>query len=240
VLELDATRALAYVDKIRQESGRRITLTHVVGKAVAETLRRHPDINVIQRFGRLYPRQSVDVFFQVASDADGKDLSGMTIRSAETKSVAQMAQEMEERVALIRANKDKSFAKMKGLMGALPGWAAGLLLNFSGFLLYGLNIWTPLMGTPKDPFGSVMITNIGSLGLDMAFAPLVPYSRVPLLVAVGATAERVVAHQGQAKVVPSIKLCVTFDHRVIDGMHASKMSRTMQKIFADPVTELGG
>jgi pyruvate/2-oxoglutarate dehydrogenase complex dihydrolipoamide acyltransferase (E2) component len=36
-----------------------------------------------------------------------------------------------------------------------------------------------------------------------------------------------------------ISLCVTFDHRVIDGMHASHMVKTMKKIFANPEQELG-
>ena len=31
-----------------------------------------------------------------------------------------------------------------------------------------------------------MITNIGSIGLDQAYVPLVPYSRVPILIALGA------------------------------------------------------
>ncbi|MCC7440560.1 MAG: 2-oxo acid dehydrogenase subunit E2 [Bdellovibrionales bacterium] len=238
ILEINAERALAYIEQLRARSGRRITLSHFVGKAVAETFRRHPDINVIQRWGRLYPRPNVDVFFQVASDGEGRDLSGMTIRSAQSKRMEEIAAEMEDRVTKIRSNKDRSFTRMKSMMDLLPGFVSSWILSFSGFLMYTLNLWTPLMGTPKDPFGSVMITNIGSLGLNLAFAPLVPYSRIPLLVAVGAVAEKVIAENGQPRVAPCINICVTFDHRVIDGVHASKMSKCMQKIFADPEKEL--
>jgi hypothetical protein len=46
---------------------------------------------------------------------------------------------------------------------------------------------------PKDAFGSAMVTHVGSMGLDAAFSPLVPYSRTPMLVAVGAAKPRPIA-----------------------------------------------
>jgi pyruvate dehydrogenase E2 component (dihydrolipoamide acetyltransferase) len=105
--------------------------------------------------------------------------------------------------------------------------------------MYTLNLWTPLLGSPRDPFGSCMITSIGSLGLDMAFAPLVPYSRVPLLIAVGAARETPVVRDGRLTVALISRLCVTIDHRLIDGMHAAKMAKTMLAVFANPEGELG-
>ena len=41
-----------------------------------------------------------------------------------------------------------------------------------------------------------MITNIGSLGLDTAYAPLVPFSRVPLLFAIGEAKQHVFVENG--------------------------------------------
>lgn len=240
MLDLDAAPALAYIEKLRRETSQRVTLSHFVGRAIAETFKRHPQINCVLRFGRLYPRKSVDVFFQVATDMQGEDLSGMTVRQADTKSIPDIAREMEERVRKIKERKDHSFSRMKATMGLLPGWLAGFVLDASGFLLYALNIWTPLLGAPRDPFGSVMITNIGSLGLDTAFAPLVPYSRVPILIAVGAVKDAAVARDGKIAVAQQLRLCVTFDHRIIDGVQASHMVKTVTRIFADPEKELGG
>jgi pyruvate/2-oxoglutarate dehydrogenase complex dihydrolipoamide acyltransferase (E2) component len=239
ILDLDATAAVAYVEKLRQTTGKRITLSHFVGKAIAATMARHPQINCILRFGRLYPRQNVDVFFQVASDDKGDDLSGMTIRNADKKSIPEIAEEMHLRIDAIRKRGDPDFKQMKGLMGLMPGALVGFMLSLSGWFMYTMNLWTPLLGTPRDPFGGAMITNIGSLGLDMAFAPLVPYSRVPLLIAVGAVADRPWVKDGKLGVTPVIRLCATIDHRLIDGVHASQMMKTLMRIFADPERELG-
>jgi len=238
VVDLDAGPALAYLDQLKAQTGVKLTLTHFVGRAIAEVLGRHPDINCMLRFGRLYPRKTVDVFFQVASDTKGVDLSGMTIRRANEKSMAEIAQEMQKNVKEIREKGDPGFRKMKKTMGGLPGFLSRYVLGFAGFLLYSLNIWTPLLGSPRDPFGSCMVTSIGSLGLDFAFAPLVPYSRVPLLLSVGAVREDVVVRNGQPVVRPMLRICVTIDHRIIDGMHASHMSRTLAKIFETPQAEL--
>ena len=238
-MDVDAAPALAYLERLRQKTGLRITLSHFAGKVFAEVLKLNPSINCILRFGCLYPRKDVDIFFQVASDAKGEDLSGMTIRNADQKSLTQIAQEMQDRVLLIKQKKDTSFTKMKNTMGMLPGFLSRVVLDFAGFLLYSLNLWTPLLGSPRDPFGSMMLTNIGSLGLDMAFAPLVPYSRVPFLMALGAVHEAAIVKNGKVEVGQVIRLCATFDHRIIDGVHASHMVKDIKRFFADPETELG-
>jgi pyruvate dehydrogenase E2 component (dihydrolipoamide acetyltransferase) len=238
LLDLDIEPGLAYIEKARA-SGQKVTITHFIGRAMAEVLSRHREINCILRFGRLYPRKNVDVFFQVASDMEGKDLSGLVIREADKKTLSDIAREMKDRVDTIRTKGDPAFKQMKGTMGLLPGWATRYALDFAGWLTYLLNIWTPLLGAPRDPFGSIMVTSIGSIGLDTAFAPLVPYSRVPILMAVGSAREAPVVRDGKLAIGQQVRLCVTFDHRLIDGVQAARMSRTLQAILANPEKELG-
>lgn len=62
-LEMDAT--LAYIEAFRQRTGKRLTLTHLMAKAVALALAEMPDANAILRYGRIWLRKDVDVFFQV-------------------------------------------------------------------------------------------------------------------------------------------------------------------------------
>jgi len=237
-IELDATHAVAYMNKIHQESGQRITLSHFVGKAIATTLERHPEINCIIRFGRFYPRKTIDLFFQVANDSSGKDLSGLVIRDANKKSMVDISKEMDGHIHTIRKKGDPDFKKMKSTMGLIPGFIVGKIMNLVSFVTYTLNIWSPLIGSPKDPFGSVMITNIGSLGLETALAPLVPYSRVPCIVVLGALKEKPIVRDGQIVIAPMVTLSVTFDHRLVDGVHGSLMAQTLRKIFVQPEKEL--
>ena len=108
-----------------------------------------------------------------------------------------------------------------------------------GYLTYEMNLDMKWAGVPRDAFGSAMVTNIGSLGLEEAYVPLVPYSHVPLLIAVGAVQDEAVVEDG--KLVPGkvLRACATFDHRVLDGMHAAHVCRSIHRIFADPEGTLG-
>ena len=239
VLDLEAIKALDYIGRLSQATGEKITMTHFVGKIAAVALERHPEINAVLRFGRLHPRKHVSLFFQAATDAQGKDLSGLTVKEAETKSLVGIARDMNRRIVAVRNQSDPSYKKMKLLMQSLPGWVTGKILDIASVIQYGFNLWSPLLGTPKDPLGSVMLTNIGSLGLEFAFAPLVAYSRVPLIIAICAVRDQVIAKDGKPLVAPMLRLCVTFDHRLIDGLHAAKLARVAEAIFADPDKELG-
>jgi pyruvate/2-oxoglutarate dehydrogenase complex dihydrolipoamide acyltransferase (E2) component len=233
-LDIDVAPAQAYLRKVRDEQGVNATLTHFFGRVIAETLARHPQINCLLRWGRLYPRKNVDVFFQVASDMKGEDLSGMTVRNADRKTVADIAKEMGSQVKRIKSNQDESYRQMKGLMGLLPGWLVRYAINASSFLMYSLNLHSKLLGVPRDSFGGAMLTNVGSLGIDMAFVPLVPYSRCPILFSLGAPKDVPVVRDGKIEVAHQVRMAVTFDHRLIDGVHASHMLRTFLKACAHP------
>jgi len=238
MLEIDVTHALAYLEKVKSQSGTKVTLTHLVGTIIARAIHRHPAINCVLRGGALHQRETVDVFYQIASDQHGQDLSGMVIKNADQKSIQQIAQEMEAKVQTIRSKGDIDYRQMKGLIGLMPGWLVGPFLTLGSFFLYGLNLWGSWIGSPQDSFGSCMVTSVGSLGLDMGFAPLVPYSRCPLLIAVGAVQDRPIVRDGQLVVAPVVRLCATFDHRLIDGMHASHMVKTLKACFLNPEQEL--
>jgi len=44
---------------------------------------------------------------------------------------------------------------------------------------------------------------------------------------------------GKHAVGKVLRAFATFDHRVLDGMHAARMSKTLKRVFADPEKELG-
>src|SRR5215470_5723018 len=74
-MDVDATAALGFLRD--HGSGVKLTVTHLVARAVALALRDQPEINAKVRFwGRLEKRATVDIFVTVAT---GRDLSGARI-----------------------------------------------------------------------------------------------------------------------------------------------------------------
>jgi len=228
VLSLKMDEALRYVDAFRKHTGKHLTVSHMVAKAVGAVLEEVPDANALLRFNQIYLRDSIGVFFQVVMEnpETGEiDLSGATI---------QIVDEFSAKVSGVRRGTDKALKASRDLMSRIPSWGVGPMLRLSSFLSYTLNLDMSWAGMPKDLFGSVMITNVGSLGLPYALVPLVPYSRVPLVLALGSIEERAVVEDGQLAVRRVMDVGATFDHRILDGGHAAKMHRILRDWMEDP------
>lgn len=228
--------AESYLERFRWATGKRLTMSHLMAKAAAAALEAMPDANAILRLGRIYLRERIGVFFQVALEdpQTGEiDLSGATIYDPEKKTLHDICLELEAKAKGVRGGKDKK-ERARSLFRHAPEFAIGPLLDTIGFFGYTLNLDLEKVGVPNDPFGSIMITNIGSLGLEEAYAPLVPYSRVPIVLAMGAVIDAPVVDDG--RVVPGrvMKVCATFDHRILDGAHAAIMVRTLREWMEDP------
>ena len=233
LVELPVTNALAYIERARATTGARVTLSHLVLRGVALGIRQNPQLNGIVARGRIMLRDSIDIFMQVMTDGGG-DLSGIKISNADQKSAVEVAREAQERVDRLRAHKDRDVERTKSVLNRLPARLLGPIMRAIAYLIYDLDLNLSRFGIVKDTFGSAMVTNVGMLGLEAAFAPLVPFSRTPLVVLVGEVQERAVAEDGQAVVRPMVTLGVTFDHRFMDGFQGGKMAALMRAYVQDP------
>ena len=83
-------------------------------------------------------------------------------------------------------------------------------------------------------FIGLLVSNVGTFGIRAAFGPLVPFSRVPLIVLVGAVEDRVVPENGKPVIRPMLTLCVTLDHRFMDGYHGGAMAKTTRDFLENP------
>jgi pyruvate/2-oxoglutarate dehydrogenase complex dihydrolipoamide acyltransferase (E2) component len=234
-LRMDA--ALDYIRRFREATGRHLTVTHLMAKVVGSVLAELPEINAISRWKGIYLRKAITVFFQVAIE-DPKtgdiDLSGIKITEPQTKPLLEIIDEFESKVARVRERQDHELERSRGMLHRIPAVFVGLALRVLGFLSYALNLDLRWAGVPKDPFGSVMVTNIGSLGLEAAYVPLVPFSRVPVLVAMGEVEDAPVVEGGSVVAKKVMRLFATFDHRVVDGVHAAKMVRIVRTWLEHP------
>ncbi len=235
-LDVDAGKLLEYLKKKSESTGVKCTITHAVCRGLALLLRKYPDCNVLVRRRKIWLRRDVDIFLQVAMPIEGRedqaDLSGAMIRKADTKPVERISTELREKALAIRKKQDGQMAKTRSTMRALPNFLLKLVLRIIGWLSYTLNLRVPT--TPRDPFGGAMVSAIGTLGLKMAYAPLVTFSHAPIVVLVGEVEERPVARDGRVVVRPMCTLTATLDHRVLDGFQGGLLAAEMKKILEDP------
>jgi pyruvate/2-oxoglutarate dehydrogenase complex dihydrolipoamide acyltransferase (E2) component len=244
ILPQDCSKLLPYLERVNARAGDvKVTINHLVGKTVSIVLHEYPQLNGIILRGRLYRRHTVDIFFQVDLSGTEAELSGIVVRECEKKSLLDIAREVRDKALEIRENKKSPARRALNLFKLVPWNAVPLMVQAVGFLQYTLNLNLEPLGVPRDAFGGVMINSIGSLGQEMAFAPLVPPSRVPCLVGPGKIVEKAVVVDGKVEIRPMMNVCTTFDHRFMDGVMGAKMGRRMSQILDDPMASdqlLGG
>jgi pyruvate dehydrogenase E2 component (dihydrolipoamide acetyltransferase) len=225
---------LAYLERLREETGVHVTVTHLVARGVALAIRQFPQLNGIVARGRVMLRDTVDIFLQVATGG-GSDLSGIKIARADEKTLLEIAREAEERVERLRQRRDRQVERTKSMLDRIPLPVLGPFLRTISYLIYDLDLDLSWLGVVKDEFGSAMVTNVGTFGLAQAHAPLVPFSRTPLVVLVGEVQEKPVAEAGRVVIRPMMSLGVTFDHRFMDGYQGGAMAQLFRAYLEDPV-----
>lgn len=234
-MTIDATAAQKYIDEQREATGEKITITHLVGKAIALALRKEPTLNGRIVWGKYVPHDSVNITYLVALE-EGADLAKVKVDDADTKSVADIAAELRSHAGKLRKGQDEDFEKSKGMLRALPTWLLRPLIRFTGFLTGALGIEMKALGLEAFPFGSCIITSVGMLGIDEGFAPPTPFARVPLYVLLGAIREQPAVVDGEIVIQPQLTLTATIDHRFIDGYQGAVLARTVRDFLADPWT----
>jgi pyruvate dehydrogenase E2 component (dihydrolipoamide acetyltransferase) len=233
-IEVDATSLRRFMDGCRS-LGHKVTPTHLVGRAVALILRDVPEMNVRLRGAWAEPRESADIFF-IAAVEGGKDLSGVKIERVEHKSVVDLADELTARAGAAKAGRDPDLAKSKRTMDALPMPLLRAALRVGSWISGDLDRGVRALGLARAPFGSAAVTSVGMFGLPMGFAPLSWMYRVPILVLVGAIAEKPVAIDGRVEVRPVLPITATIDHRFVDGFHIGRAMRVFRAYLESPAT----
>ena len=236
VLDIEAGPLMTWLQKRTEESGIKVTMTHAVSRALAILMRKHPSTNVLVRGRKIWLRDKVDIFHQVAMPVPGNpgktDLSGVTVRNVDTLRVEGIAQVLRAQAEKVRKKEDGEMARTRNTMFMLPEFLLKTVLAIIGWLTYDLNLVLPTV--PRDPFGGAMVTAVGMFGIKTAFAPIVTFSKAPIVLLIGEIEDRVVAREGQVVIRKMCTITAAMDHRVLDGFVGGLLASGMQKILENP------
>ncbi|HWJ81815.1 MAG TPA: 2-oxo acid dehydrogenase subunit E2 [Nocardioides sp.] len=227
-LEVEATALLRFQERVRESSGTPVTVTDLVGRAVAHALGAVPELDRPSRVGP--DERSTDVFFIVAHEGA---LSGFKLRDVGHKSVVEVARELTHEVGRVRHGEGELDRATKTLT-ALPGPLLRVALRVGSWLATDVGVDIPALGVTRRPFGDAMVSSVGMWGVTHAYSPLAAYYRVPILVLAGEVVRKPVAVDDEVVVRPVLGLTATFDHRYVDGWHAARFARAAGDYLADP------
>ena len=237
-LDVDYEKVQELCDKIYQERQIKLTPTYTIAQAASLIFAVRPQLNVILRGNQIYRRDIVSFSFLVAMDSDQNnkkkfDLSNCVIHDTTKLNLIELYERLKTKIGRTKRDESDNRKAQNNIIGKIPSPLMKYFLNITSFIMYTLNI--KFKGIPYDPFGPLMISNLGQIGVDNAYIPLVPYSKSPMLVAVGMVKPRPVATKDrQVEVKDILKLNITIDHRYIDGKSLAIMRKMLAFIFEDP------
>ncbi len=91
--------------------------------------------------------------------------------------------------------------------------------------------------TPDDLSGGTFtITNLGSFGIDV-FDPIIVTGQAAIL-GVGRIADKPVVVQKEVVIRSMMNLCLSFDHRILDGAPAARFLQRLKELLENPMTVL--
>jgi hypothetical protein len=166
------------------------------------------------------------------------DLAGTMIRRCEDLQLKEFAEKLKQGAHQVRKDLPHELRTTLKILNWLPAALIPWMIKIYETLNFDWNISLKFLGFPRDPFGSAIITNVGSLGIDLAWAPLVPFSRVPVMISVGRLRMAPCVVGNQVLPRPMLSLAVTVDHRLIDGVHAGALTTIVRRCFENPFQEL--
>jgi hypothetical protein len=231
--DIDFTAAYAFIERYHQRYGVRLTPTHLVGRAAGLILAKFPQANARTGMWRLWLRNSADVYFLIATE-NGADLYGTKVSGADRVSLADLEKTLRAAEQRIRDGSDVGFARSRRLMLALPLFLLRPVIALTSFIANELQIDLSSAGFARDAFGGAMITSLGMFGLETGFAALTPTARSSMCFAIMQIRQRPWVVGDRIEPRPVIRICGTFDHRILDGYLAGQVAREMEDLISHP------
>ena len=232
-LDIDVTAAKRFLDRKRAD-GVKITMTHlataVLARAVAFDV---PEMNCFIRRGAVVGRERLDVTVPISVGGD----SGVTaaiIKDAHARRVSSIAAEIREKASAGRAGTEIRAAQNKYLLNRIPWPFRRPVFRLLKWITVDMGIEIAALGLSAHSFGSFVVSDIGSFGLNTGMTSLMPAAKVPAVIVLGKIEEKPVVRRGEIVIRTMLPLTGTFDHRIVDGMQIGKLARGIKRNFRKP------
>ncbi len=231
-VEIDVTMLEQFIVKKRKE-GIKTTLTQlitlIVGRSIATEV---PEMNAYIRRGKVIRRKQVDAMVSVLLKSD--EMGSVKIENADQVTVSELSEIIAKKIKESRQGEENKAMQSKQVLSSLPWPFRNWVFNLYKKITIDWGLKVPGINLSSDSFGSYVISNIGTLGLDTGYAALLPSSNVSIVLIIGKVYKKPVVVNDQIVPRKILLLSATLDHRVVDGSHGGKLFRYIKYLIKNP------
>lgn len=228
-VEFDITDLMAFI-KEKRKQGLKVTPTHIFALATARAIRDDiPEMNTFIRMGRVAAHPSIDAMISVL--LPGGQMGSVRLSDADSYTLDNAVPKLQEQIRTARKTVDEN-KKLKEGLGNIP-WPFRTWV-YRLFYLINVRWGIALPGLSTHQFGSFVVSNIGSLGLEIGYPALFPVANVPFVLILGGIKEMPWIVDGEIVPRTIMKVSIAMDHRVLDASHGGKLFMYLKKVVRNP------
>lgn len=135
-----------------------------------------------------------------------------------------------------RTNTDKEYKKATAPFAFIPAPILQHIMTFAGWFAGTLGLDLAPLSIKAEKLGHVILSNVGTLGIEKGFAPLVPAMPTSFISSLNAIKLRACVNQktGELEVRECMSVVTVLDHRFFDGAIAFKISTATKDFYENP------
>jgi hypothetical protein len=232
-LSVDITGTEEYIREYNKEHpDKKIAIFDVIITAVLKIIRLRPQMNRFIANQNLYQRNNLTAAFTVKKDfRDDGDETLARIVATDSDNLESLSAQIRQQIAACKTEDDQSTDAMN-VIQKIPG--KHLISKIAIFL--DKHGWMPQSVIATDPYQcSVVLTNLGSIGMDIGYHHLMNWGTNSIFVVVGT--KKFKPHHDQAGNVTMVKeldLSFTIDERISDGYYYGRTMKLLKQMIEDP------
>jgi pyruvate/2-oxoglutarate dehydrogenase complex dihydrolipoamide acyltransferase (E2) component len=231
-VEIDITDLELFIAE-KRKNGIKATLTHVFILAAARALKQEvPELNTYIRRGNVVHRDHIDVMVSILL-RDSK-MGSVMIKGADTLTLEELIKVMKDEVNQSRKGDENKTMQMKDKLARIPWPLRGWVYRIIKTVTMDWGFTFPTLGLSANSFGSFVVSNIGSLGLDMGYPALFPSSNVSFVLILGGVNRKPTVVNEQIVPRTILSLGAALDHRVVDASHGGLLFRYLKNVVNNP------
>ena len=210
-------------------------MLHLMAAAYIRMVAKYPGINRFVSGQRLYARHGVELVMTVKSDLKIEaPESSIKVMFDPSETIGDVYTKITDDISKVKNSVATNTDDVAGVFAKIPR----MVLKFAIFFLNLLDYFgvMPKVILRASPFhGSVIITDLGSIGLPPIYHHIYNFGNLPVFIAMGSK-HKVYETQKDGTVAEKKYIDVAFvlDERVVDGFYFSQVYRYFRAIMQNP------
>ncbi|MCR4850877.1 MAG: 2-oxo acid dehydrogenase subunit E2 [Lachnospiraceae bacterium] len=216
----------------RENPENRITMFIIIITAILKTIALRPQMNRFIANKNVYQRNELTAAFTVKKTfSDDGDETLARIEASHDDDIFTLANKINEQIALCKTGTDESTDAMEVIKKLPFKHLIGAIARF-----LDRHGWMPRSVIATDPYQcSVVLTNLGSIGMNIGYHHLMNWGTTSLFLVVGKKHNRAHFDQdGNMTMKRELSLSFTIDERISDGYYYARSLKLLKKLIENP------